>query len=43
VGERFCEAIGREGPRVIEGASHFLQEDRGEEIGRLIADWLDST
>jgi haloalkane dehalogenase len=24
----------------IEGASHFLQEDRGEEIGRLIADWL---
>jgi haloalkane dehalogenase len=24
----------------IEGASHFLQEDRGEEIGRLIAGWL---
>lgn len=24
----------------IEGASHFLQEDRGEETGRLIADWL---
>lgn len=24
----------------IEGASHFLQEDRGEEIGRLVAGWL---
>ena len=27
----------------IEGASHFLQEDRGEMIGRRIAEWLDST
>lgn len=26
---------------VIEGAGHFLQEDRGEEIGRLIAGWLE--
>jgi haloalkane dehalogenase len=25
---------------VIEGASHFLQEDRGEHIGRIIADWI---
>ena len=24
----------------IEGASHFLQEDKGEEIARLIRDWL---
>ncbi len=39
-GERFAEAIGREPPRVIEGASHFLQEDRGDDIGRLIAEWL---
>jgi haloalkane dehalogenase len=39
-GEAFAAAIGREPPRVIEGASHFLQEDRGEEIGRLIAEWL---
>ena len=39
-GERFAEAIGRPAPRVIEGASHFLQEDRGPEIGRLISDWL---
>ena len=27
----------------IEGASHFLQEDRGEAIGERIAGWLDST
>lgn len=25
---------------VIEDASHFLQEDQGERIGRLVADWL---
>ena len=24
----------------ITGAGHFLQEDRGEELGRTIADWL---
>ncbi|HVS28806.1 MAG TPA: haloalkane dehalogenase [Solirubrobacteraceae bacterium] len=40
-GERFAAAIGREQPRLIEGASHFLQEDRGELIGELIVDWLD--
>jgi len=39
-GERFAEAIGREAPRVIENASHFLQEDAGPEIGRQIAEWL---
>jgi len=27
---------------VIAGASHFLQEDAGAEIGRLVADWLGS-
>jgi haloalkane dehalogenase len=43
VGERFCASIGREKPRPIEGASHFLQEDKGEEIGGLIADWLKSS
>ena len=26
---------------VIEGAGHFLQEDKGHEIGGLIGDWLD--
>jgi haloalkane dehalogenase len=39
-GERFAAAIGREKPTVIENASHFLQEDQGPLIGRLIADWL---
>ena len=39
-GERFAEAIGREKPRIIENASHFLQEDQGPLIGRLIAEWL---
>lgn len=28
---------------VIENAGHFLQEDRGDEIGRIIAGWLDAT
>jgi len=39
-GERFAEAIGRGVPRTIEDASHFLQEDQGPLIGRLIAEWL---
>jgi haloalkane dehalogenase len=42
VGERFCEAIGRPKPRIIEAASHFLQEDAGALIGVLIAEWLKS-
>jgi haloalkane dehalogenase len=40
VGERFAAAIGRPAPRPINDASHFLQEDQGPLIGRLIADWL---
>jgi haloalkane dehalogenase len=28
---------------VIENAGHFLQEDQGEEIGRIIAGWLART
>ncbi len=39
-GERFAESIGREPPRAIENASHFLQEDQGPLIGSLIAEWL---
>src|SRR4051812_21540179 len=39
-GRRFAAAIGREEPEVVENASHFLQEDAGEEIGRRIAAWL---
>lgn len=42
VGERFAAAIGREAPHPIEAAGHFLQEDKGEEIGAVIADWLGS-
>jgi haloalkane dehalogenase len=39
-GERFAQALGTEIHHVIGDASHFLQEDAGPEIGRLIADWL---
>jgi haloalkane dehalogenase len=39
-GERFAAAIGSDQPRLIENASHFLQEDAGAEIGEVIADWL---
>lgn len=42
VGERFCEAVGFPKPQMIEGASHFLQEDAGARIGELIASWLRS-
>ena len=41
-GRRFAAAINRPEPEVIENASHFLQEDQGELIGRRIADWLNS-
>ncbi len=41
-GERFAQALGTEISHVITDASHFLQEDQGPEIGRLIADWLTS-
>jgi haloalkane dehalogenase len=39
-GRRFVAALGGEIDHVIPGASHFLQEDAGPEIGRLIAEWL---
>jgi len=39
-GERFAAAIGRPAPRIVPDASHFLQEDQGPLIGRLIAEWL---
>ena len=39
-GRRFAEAIGRGEPEFVKDASHFLQEDAGEEIGRRIATWL---
>ncbi len=43
VGERFAASIGRETPRTIVDAGHFLQEDKGPEIGGLIANWLSSS
>jgi haloalkane dehalogenase len=39
-GEAFASALGRPAPRPVPGAGHFLQEDRGEEVGALVADWL---
>lgn len=39
-GRAFTAALGTEIDHVIADASHFLQEDAGEEIGRRIADWL---
>jgi haloalkane dehalogenase len=39
-GRRFAEAIGTEVAHEIPGAGHFLQEDQGALIGRLIAEWL---
>lgn len=42
VGRRFAAAIGAPEPIVIADASHFLQEDAGEEVGAHIARWLGS-
>ena len=39
-GERFAEALGTSVDHVIADAGHFLQEDAGPEVGRLIAEWL---
>jgi len=40
-GEAFCDLIPGAGAQVVvAGASHFLQEDRGEEIAAVIADWF---
>jgi haloalkane dehalogenase len=41
VGERFAELIpGAELGEPLAGAGHFLQEDKGEELGERIAGWL---
>jgi len=42
IGEAFAKVLGADPPHKIENASHFLQEDGGEQIGRLIAEWLGS-
>ncbi|HEY3830004.1 MAG TPA: haloalkane dehalogenase [Solirubrobacteraceae bacterium] len=40
VGENFAAAIGKQTPRTIPDAGHFLQEDQGPLIGSHIAEWL---
>jgi haloalkane dehalogenase len=41
VGERFAELIpGAEAAETLTGAGHFLQEDKGRELGERIARWL---
>jgi haloalkane dehalogenase len=40
VGRRFAQRLGRDDPEPVPDASHFLQEDQGELIGRRIAQWL---
>ena len=39
-GARLADALGTRIDHLIADASHFLQEDQGPEIGRLIAEWL---
>ena len=39
-GEALASALGRPAPQPVADAGHFLQEDQGELIGELIADWL---
>jgi haloalkane dehalogenase len=41
-GERFAQALGTGIDHVVADAGHFLQEDSGPEVGRLIAEWLTS-
>lgn len=40
VGRRFAAAIGAEVAHIVPEAGHFLQEDQGPLLGRLLADWL---
>jgi haloalkane dehalogenase len=41
-GQRFAAALGTEIDQVVADAGHFLQEDAGPEIGRLIVEWLEA-
>ena len=41
-GQRLAHAIGRRIDHVIPGAGHAVQEDQGELVASLIADWLRS-
>ena len=40
VGETLAKLLRTDPPLPIGDASHFLQEDAGDEVGRRIADWL---
>jgi haloalkane dehalogenase len=40
VAENFAASIGQDTPRTIPDAGHFLQEDKGPEIGAIVAEWL---
>jgi haloalkane dehalogenase len=40
LGEAVAAAFNAPPPEAIDNASHFLQEDAGEELGTRIADWL---
>jgi haloalkane dehalogenase len=40
VGEELAKLLCIDPPVPIRDASHFLQEDAGDEVGRVIADWL---
>jgi haloalkane dehalogenase len=39
-GRRFLETIGAPEPRLVEGAGHFLQEDKGPAVAAEITGWL---
>lgn len=39
-GRALAKRLGFPEPEIVEGASHFLQEDRGKQIGERIAAWL---
>ncbi|HZD73416.1 MAG TPA: haloalkane dehalogenase [Actinomycetota bacterium] len=39
-GEALAQALERPPPQRISGAGHYLQEDAGEEVGTIIAEWL---
>jgi haloalkane dehalogenase len=39
-GYRFARAIGADIDHVIKGVGHYLQEDAGHQVGRMIVSWL---
>jgi haloalkane dehalogenase len=43
MGARLAEKLGWPEPEPVPDASHFLQEDQGELVGRRIAEWLASS